>query len=130
MQPVLVPLVVVAGLPVLLGAVLNGRKAFLFEWELTPQNRERQYLMDSKGKPPADPCGPLHESLTGWWRLLELIPRRGWDQSAGRARWQWPHFGRRRPIAPGALVHASVVERMQRAGYQPANLPGEYGVEG
>ncbi len=54
LQPVLVPLVALAGLPVLLGAMLNGRKAFLFEWELTPQNRERQYLMDLlTGRSPA-----------------------------------------------------------------------------
>jgi ATP-binding cassette subfamily B protein len=45
LQPLLDPLVALAGLPVLLGAVLNSRKAFLFQWELTPQNRERQYLM-------------------------------------------------------------------------------------
>lgn len=54
LQPVLVPLVALAGLPVLLGAVLNGRKAFLFEWELTPKNRERSYLMDLlTGRSPA-----------------------------------------------------------------------------
>jgi ATP-binding cassette, subfamily B, bacterial len=54
LQPVLLPLVALAGLPVLLGAVLNGRKAFLFEWELTPQNRERSYLMDLlTGRSPA-----------------------------------------------------------------------------
>jgi hypothetical protein len=90
---------------------------------------ERQYLMDSKGKPPADACGPMHESLRGFWPLAEWSPRRGWDQSAGRARWQGPHWGRRRPIEPGAMLHASVLERMKRAGYAPANVPEKYCVE-
>jgi hypothetical protein len=90
---------------------------------------ERQYLMDSMDKPPPDPCGPIHESLTGYWRVVECTPRRTWDQAAGRMRWQGPHRGRRRPIAPGSVLHAAVLERRDRLGYWPGNLPAEYGVE-
>jgi ATP-binding cassette subfamily B protein len=46
MQPLLLACVAVAGVPALLGSIQNSRKAYLFEWELTPQNRERQYLME------------------------------------------------------------------------------------
>jgi hypothetical protein len=91
---------------------------------------QRAYLMDSKDKPPPDPCGPIHESLAGLWRVLECIPRRSWGGDARRMRWQGPHLGRRRSIKPGSVLHASVLERMSRIGYAPANLPKEYGVEG
>lgn len=45
LQPVLLPLVAVAGLPVLLATIRNSRAAYRFEFALTPQNRERMYLM-------------------------------------------------------------------------------------
>src|SRR5262249_2882504 len=57
-----------------------------------------QYLMDSKKKPSPDPCGPIHESLAGFWKTLECVPRRSWDHDARRMRWYGPHCGRRRPI--------------------------------
>jgi uncharacterized protein (DUF2235 family) len=91
---------------------------------------QRQYLMDSKDKPPPDPCGPIHESLTGFlWRLLEWVPRRSWNEQAKGMRWQGPHLGRRRFIEPGSRVHVSVTERMKRLNYAPANLPGDYRIE-
>jgi uncharacterized protein (DUF2235 family) len=90
---------------------------------------ERAYLLGSKGKPPADPCGPVHESLAGLWRWLEYVPRRSWDWAMGRMRWHGPHAGRRRPIEPGSVLHASVLERIKRIGYSPGNLPEVYGVE-
>jgi uncharacterized protein (DUF2235 family) len=90
---------------------------------------ERAYLMGSKGKPPPDPCGPTHESLAGLWKALEYIPRRSWDRAAGQMRWQGPHRGRCRPIEPGSVLHASVLERINRLGYAPRNLPKDYDVE-
>jgi uncharacterized protein (DUF2235 family) len=89
----------------------------------------RQYLMDSKDKPPPDPCGPIHESLVGLWKAMELLPRKSWNEQAKKMRWRGPHLGRRRPIEPGCVVHDSVVQRMKQRGYSPGNLPGEYGVE-
>src|SRR5262249_43132931 len=47
---------------------------------------QRKYLMDSEDKPPPDPCGPVHESLAGFWRAMEFLPRRAWDQNVGRLR--------------------------------------------
>jgi hypothetical protein len=90
---------------------------------------QRQYLMDSRGKPPPDACGPIHESLAGFWTAMEYLPRRSWDSATKRMQWQSPHCGRRRPITPGPVVHISVVERMKRLNYSPGNLPGNYTVE-
>jgi hypothetical protein len=87
--------------------------------------------MDSKDKPPPDPCGPIHESLSGFlWTTMEYLPRRSWNGTAKQMRWQGPHCGRRRPIdqAP-VVVHASVVDRMKRLNYAPANLPRDYNIE-
>ena len=91
--------------------------------------QQRAYLLDSTNKPPPDPCGLTHESLAGFWKAMEYIPRRTWNQTAHRMRWQCPHLGRRRLIARGSVLHASVLERMKRLGYSPPNLPKEYGVE-
>jgi len=90
---------------------------------------ECQYLMDSKDKPPPDPCGPIHESLTGFWKGMEYFPRRTWDGTAGRMCWQGPHCGRRRPIEPGSVLHVSVLDRIKRLNYSPGNLPKDYRVE-
>jgi ATP-binding cassette, subfamily B, bacterial len=46
LQPLLLPFVALAGVPVLAASIQNSRKAYLFEWELTPQNRERSYLIE------------------------------------------------------------------------------------
>jgi len=90
---------------------------------------ERQYLMDSKNKPPPDPFGPMHESLNGLWMPMEFLPRRSWNDKAKQMRWQRPNRGRRRRIEPGSVLHVSVLERMKQPGYSPDNLPSEYGVE-
>jgi uncharacterized protein (DUF2235 family) len=90
---------------------------------------EHEHLMNSKDKPPPDPCGPIHESLTGAWKMLEHFPYRDFDMPARRMLWRRPHRGRRRPIEPGSVLHVSVLERMKRLGYSPGNLPTAYGVE-
>lgn len=45
MQPLLLPLVLIAGVPVLLATLGNSRAAYEFEYLLTPQARERYYLL-------------------------------------------------------------------------------------
>ncbi len=96
---------------------------------LLVNSAQRQYLMDSKNRPPPDPCGPIHESLAGFWKAMEYLPRRSWNDQAKRMCWQGPHRGRRRPIEPGSVLHASVLQRMNRTDYSPGNLPSNYGVE-
>jgi ATP-binding cassette, subfamily B, bacterial len=46
MEPLLVPLLMVAAVPLLLATVRNSRHAYTFEWAMTPENRERTYLME------------------------------------------------------------------------------------
>lgn len=63
-----------------------------------------------------DPLGPLHDSLRGVWWVPEVLLLK---------------FGRRRTIADGALVHASVEQRIKNdPAYRPGNLPpaGRYQV--
>lgn len=74
-----------------------------------------------------DPAAPLHESLRGWWRIAELIPKRTMvKDERGRyvARWTLPR-GRPRHVPQGALLHESISARMRAVPtYQPPNLPG------
>ncbi|MFK4387153.1 DUF2235 domain-containing protein [Bradyrhizobium sp. USDA 223] len=80
---------------------------------------------------PPDFAGPLHDSMTAVWRLLEFVPKSAKYQ-------EWPE--RRsilgfyipdcepRVIPEGAIVHESVVRRMDRlSSYRPINLPRAYG---
>jgi ATP-binding cassette subfamily B protein len=44
MHALLLPLVVVAGVPLLIATLINSKQAYVFEYLWTPQNRERTYL--------------------------------------------------------------------------------------
>jgi ATP-binding cassette, subfamily B, bacterial len=44
--PVLLPLVILAAVPLLLSSLLNSQRTYRFEYLLTPRNRERSYLME------------------------------------------------------------------------------------
>jgi ATP-binding cassette subfamily B protein len=46
MHPLLLPLVVLAAVPVLIATVANSRAAYIFEYGMTPHSRERMYLME------------------------------------------------------------------------------------
>jgi uncharacterized protein (DUF2235 family) len=71
-----------------------------------------------------------HNSLHGAWWLLEFLPKSAKYK-------EWParqvHFGfyipdaEPRPIPDGAVVHESVVKRMEKVReYRPVNLPAKY----
>ena len=53
---------------------------------------------------------PIHESLTGAWRLAEFVPKPHYDYASGRRSWR-PNLFRRRVPPPGALVHESAYLR-------------------
>jgi uncharacterized protein (DUF2235 family) len=57
-----------------------------------------------------DPNGPLHNSMTGWWPLLEFVPKKRFDSATKT--WSY-HFNlfQRRTIPDGALVHEAVFAR-------------------
>lgn len=46
LHPILLPLVLVAGVPLLLSTLHNSRKAYEFEYAMTPEARERAYLSE------------------------------------------------------------------------------------
>jgi ATP-binding cassette subfamily B protein len=45
-EPLLLPLVILAAVPLLVSSVLNSQRTYRFEYLLTPRNRERSYLME------------------------------------------------------------------------------------
>jgi uncharacterized protein (DUF2235 family) len=76
---------------------------------------------------------PLHDSLTGLWWILEVLPK--------REQWrEWPRrkcflglylpLGEPRPIPDGAILHQSVLDRIaQVSSYRPVNIPSNYTTE-
>lgn len=76
---------------------------------------------------PADPCVPMHDSMTGGWKAVEWLPVIKWDWVRATKVWRWARNAPRN-IARDAkdltvFVHASVLERMERTDYRPVNLP-------
>ncbi len=77
--------------------------------------------------------GQLHDSMTWRWKLAEWLPRRAWSFSLHKrvfAIGSMPPFGQPRPryIAEKALMHRSVVQRIDSGDYDPMNLPREFEV--
>ena len=75
---------------------------------------------------PPSATDPLHDSMRSFWPLFEIVPK------PARLK-RFPHESRSwlpylplcepRKIDDGALIHASVAERMRLTGYRPVNLP-------
>lgn len=85
-------------------------------------------LGHERGVSRPDPLAGIHESLGGWWHAAEIWPK------VSRARASLPKvylpLGEPRFIPEGAVLHESVLDRMQsRLGYTPRNLPRSYVVE-
>jgi uncharacterized protein (DUF2235 family) len=83
------------------------------------------------------PTAQIHNSLTFWWWLGEIWPKRtkvpvfvpGEDKPEYNATIR-VNLGRKRFMADGAHIHEAVAERMRLdSNYRPANLPREYVVE-
>jgi hypothetical protein len=66
---------------------------------------------------------PVHNSLVGTWWVLEVLPHIYYDKDRGKELHRIP-LGAKRQIPDGALVHASVVKRLNdpSAKYLPKNL--------
>jgi uncharacterized protein (DUF2235 family) len=92
------------------------------------QQRKADILGGAPPHVPPDPTTPVqHRSITGLWYLAEILPK-VMKREDPSGRWTSiirPNLGRRRRIADGALVHASVEQRMAAATvrYRPPNLP-------
>lgn len=78
-----------------------------------------------------DETAPLHNSMRGLWHILEWIPKNGrwrqWPKTASRRGFYLPR-SELRPIPDGATIHRSVIERMEKTGYRPVNLPERFAV--
>jgi uncharacterized protein (DUF2235 family) len=74
--------------------------------------RQEEVLGRSPGsryeKPDCD--GPATESLTGWWKIAEWVPKPHYDWAAKKTEMRM-NRGRRRAIPAGAYVHESVFRR-------------------
>jgi uncharacterized protein (DUF2235 family) len=53
---------------------------------------------------------PVHESLTFWWKLTEVIPKPHFDEATGKEGLRM-NLGRRRQLPAGAQVHESAYLR-------------------
>ncbi|MCC6427938.1 MAG: DUF2235 domain-containing protein [Phycisphaerales bacterium] len=98
-----------------------GHGAFL----LIDQAMKAEILGDTGKFSKPDPLAETHKSLTiGWW-IGEMLPRRTWNSKAGKKRWRWPNFAKRRTVLPGSTIHWSVETRLadSTANYKPRNLP-------
>jgi hypothetical protein len=72
----------------------------------------------------------VHRSLRGFWWILEIIPKRTkwreWTRRPSIFGFYLP-LGEPRFVPEGALIHASVIERMALTPeYNPLNLPKTY----
>jgi uncharacterized protein (DUF2235 family) len=82
-------------------------------------------------KPAAD--GLLHTSMAWFWWPLEWLPKckamKEWPVRRSFLGYYIPN-AEPRPIAPDAIIHASVVERMAKVPtYKPSNIPAEPAIE-
>lgn len=57
-----------------------------------------------------DATALMHESLKGWWRMVEYVPKRHFNYRLGRDEHRMNRF-RRRTIPPGSLIHDAAYER-------------------
>lgn len=83
---------------------------------------------------PPDPSGKLHNSMRGFWPVLEWIPKsdklKEWPKRKSWLGWYLPK-SEPRFIAEGARIHWSAIERTKRvSSYKPPNLPKDYEIEG
>jgi uncharacterized protein (DUF2235 family) len=108
-----------------------------FEWMLREAKghgllvNEERLAHEIADAAPADSCGPIHNSLAGGWKLVEWLPVRKWNWETMRKTWEWarnkPRNVLRNAADPTVFVHASVLDRVKRCGYKPANLPSGEG---
>lgn len=78
---------------------------------------------------PPSPTADLHQSLKGFWWVLEVLPKlakfREWPRRPSFLGLYLP-LGEPRLIPEGANIHVSVFERIEETQYRPVNLPRTY----
>jgi uncharacterized protein (DUF2235 family) len=86
---------------------------------------QRQYA-------PVNPYAMMHDSMCGAWKILEYVPRRHWKPGLPPPGYEWILYRKRpRSVPENSLLHQAVLDRKNetKMGYNPPNLPKEYGVE-
>jgi uncharacterized protein (DUF2235 family) len=61
-----------------------------------------------------------HDTLRGWWRCLEYVPKKTWDARTQKDHYQCNRY-RRRFIPDGAVLDSSTLYCMKENGYRPMN---------
>jgi uncharacterized protein (DUF2235 family) len=70
-----------------------------------------------------NPAQRIHNSLIGWWWILEWLPNKYFDWAIMKTRWRIPR-GITRMIPSDAVIHESVIQKMcLDPTYRPSNLP-------
>ncbi len=86
---------------------------------------------EGEGYVAPNPNARMHNSLTGVWWILELLPGVVYDTSCipPRPAWRIP-LGSRRRIPEGSLIHETVFQRTKGvAHYSPSNIPRTCSIE-
>lgn len=94
---------------------------------LTEPTREARVMTPP---PPPSPTAPLHESLTGFWWLGEVIPQHVYGGPTGdRQHWRLP-LGGSRFIPNDSWIHQSAIDRRDAGiGYAPPKWPATWRTE-
>ncbi len=104
------------------GLTVNPQTVKQLAWGLQRKGSPFSYVApDFKGRK------DLHDSMNAAWRLLEYVPKsakyREWPERETHLGFYIPDC-EPRLIPDGALIHESVVKRMDAGlGYSPVNLP-------
>lgn len=92
------------------------------ETEILPVQNTAKYVA-------ASDTAMQHDSLRGWWWVVEFVPKR-WHDPTDNWRPKWIiHRGQHRLLVGHCLIHESVVSRKAKVqGYDPPNWPADYSI--
>ena len=94
----------------------SGLSKIALEWMVSEAKGAGLFVHPAKeasllgGQSPPNPEAPMHESLTGLWRIAEFIPKKHYNWKTHREERRMNLF-RRRTIPPGALIHDAAFQR-------------------
>jgi hypothetical protein len=105
------------------GLKFNHANVNQLAWGIPRKNSPFSYVAP-------DVCGEVHTSLRGAWWILEFLPKsakyREWPARQVCSGFYIPD-AEPRAIPEGAVIHESVVKRMEKVSdYRPVNLPAKY----
>jgi uncharacterized protein (DUF2235 family) len=101
------------------------REAEKWGLDIDPEALQRE--LAGVGAPP-NPCADQHESLEGFWKLVEWIPVYRYNWETKKKEWRLspglPRNAQRDADKPEVYMHQSVIDRLKdRSDYRPPNIP-------